>query len=159
MKLFRNLLFLVFMFSIMAIFSQCATGKQLETNLPFKIGDVYYQEKVAGVKGGDSGATIFITLQENPNNIILDSVYFQGKEAKLELRNNTDYIGRFESKTVLKNDIIMSIEPYAEYGNKAPKIPKKPRFQLEEDECIVSYKVSNKVKYFKIGKINKKEAL
>lgn len=143
----------------MAIFSQCATGKQLETNLPFEIGDVYYQERVAGVDGGGSGVNIFITLQENPNNIILDSVYFQGKEAKLEFRNNTVYVGRLESKTVLKNDIIMSIEPYAEYGNKVPVVPKKPRFELKEDECIVSYKTSNKVKYFKIEKINKKEAL
>lgn len=159
MRLFRNLLFLVFMFVIMAVFSQCATGKQLETNLPFEIGDVYYQESAAGVKGGGSGVNIFITLQENPNDIMLDSVYFQGKEAKLEFVNDTVYMGRLESKTVLKNDIIMSIEPYAEYGNKAPKTPKKPRFQLREDECIVSYKTSNKVKYFKIGKINKREAL
>ncbi len=147
------------MFVIMAVFSHCATGKQLETNLPFGIGDVYYQERVADVKGGGSGVTIFITLQENPNNIMLDSVYFQGKEAKLEFVNDTVYMGRLESKTALKNDIIMSIEPHAEYGNKAPRIPNKPRFELKEDECIVSYKTSNKVKYFKIGKINKKEAL
>ena len=156
MGLFRNLLFLVFMFVIMAIFSQCATGKQLETNLPLEIGDVYYQEWTASVNGGGSGVTIFITLQENPHNIMLDSVYFQGKEAKLEFVNDTVYTGQLESKTVLKNDIIMSIEPHAEYGNKAPRIPKKPRFELKEDECIVTYKTSNKVKYFKIENINKK---
>lgn len=44
----------------------------------------------------------------------------------------------------------MSNEPYAEYGNKVPKLPEKPSFKLKENECVVSYKEEDKIKYFKI---------
>ncbi len=147
------------MLFIMATFSQCGVTKKLETNAPLTLGDVYYQQWIAGVQGGGSGINIFIPIISNPKNIMLDSVYFQGKQAKLEYRNSDIFIGRFESEINQKKDIIMSSEPYAEYGNKVPEIPKKPPFKLLEDECVVSYKDANKVKYFKIDKINKKEDL
>lgn len=159
MKLLRSILFLTFMFFIMATFSQCGVTYKLETKAPLTIGDVYYQHWVAGTQGGGSGINIFIPIISNPKNIMLDSVYFQGKQAKLEYINNNIFIGRFDSAINQKKDIIMSSEPHAEYGNTVPKIPKKPRFQLLEDECVVSYKIANKVKYFKIEKINKKEVL
>lgn len=159
MKLFKRALFLTFMLFVLATFSQCGVSKKLETKAPLTIGDVYYQHWVAGVQGGGSGIKIFIPVISNPNKVILDSVYFQGKQAKLEYRNNDVFIGRFQSEINKKEDIIMSSDPYAEYGNKVPEIPKKPRFQLLEDECVVSYKVENEVKYFKIEKINKKDVL
>ena len=157
MKLLKSILFLTFMLFIMATFSQCGVTKKLETNAPLTLGDVYYQHWVAGVRGGGSGINIFIPIVSNPENIMLDSVYFQGKKAKLEYRNNEVFIGRFQSEINQKSDIVMSSDPYAEYGNKVPEIPKKLPFKLLEDECVVSYKLANKVKYFKIEKINKKD--
>ena len=159
MKLFKSLLFLTFMLFITATLSQCAGGKQLQTNVPFEMGDVYYQEWVAGVKGGGSGVNIFIPVISNSKNILLDSVYFHGKQAKLEHQNNAVFIGRFETETNLKKDFIMSNEPFAEYGNKVPEIPQKIPFKLNENECVVSYKLKNKLIYYKIERINKKEAL
>ena len=50
----------------------------------------------------------------------------------------------------------MSNEPYAEYGNKVPELPKKSFFQLKENECVISYKQSGKTKYFKIKGLTKK---
>jgi len=159
MKLLKSILFLTFMLFILATFSQCGVSKKLETKVPLTIGDVYYQQWIAGVQGGGSGINIFIPIISNPKNIMLDSVYFQGKQAKLEYTNNNVFIGRFESEISQKKDIVMSSDPYAEYGNEVPKISKKPHLQLLEDECVVSYKIANKVKFFKIEKINKKDVL
>lgn len=147
------------MLFIMAAFSQCAVTKKMETNMPFELGDIYYQEWVAGIKGEGSGINIVIPLVSNPKNIVLDSVYFHGKQTKLESRDNMLFVGRFQSEKNQKKNVIMSNEPYAEYGNKVPEIPKKASFQLQENECIVSYKTGNRVKYFKIDKIEKKEIL
>jgi len=91
-------------------------------------------------------------------NIILDSVFFKGKQAKLEYRNNSVFIGRFKTEANQKHDIVMSSDPIAEYGNKVPEIPKKVQFELKDDECVVSYLKSGKVKYFKIEKIKRKES-
>ncbi|WP_308991811.1 hypothetical protein QLS71_006655 [Mariniflexile litorale] len=153
MKLFKNPFSLLFMF---VIFSQCATGKEFETKVSFELGEVYYQEWSLDSKADVSGINIFISIEKNPKNIEFDSVYFHGKQTKLKLKSNSVYIGRFENRTKLKNDIIMSHEPYREYGNKVPVLTKKSPFQLKENVCIVSYKTSDKVKYFKIENINKK---
>lgn len=149
MRIFKNFIYLILIGIFSAAFSQCASTNKQETSLPLKLGDVYYQEN-----GVD--ATIVIPIISNPNNIVLDSIFFQWKEAKLEFRNNTKYVGRFEIKTSIKPDIIMSNEPYGEYGNKVPEIPRKSRFQLKENECMVSYKQGNSIKYFRIENIKKR---
>ena len=51
----------------------------------------------------------------------------------------------------------MSSNRLTEYGNKVPNLLKTSPFQLNEDEYVVSYKFKNKVRYFKIDKILKKE--
>ncbi|MGC1206022.1 MAG: hypothetical protein WA839_14195 [Flavobacteriaceae bacterium] len=157
MELFKSIFFTTALLFVLATFSQCAGGKQFDNKLPFEVGGVYYQQWVSGVEGGVKDIVIPIT--SNSKKIKLDSVYFHKKQAKLEYLNNGFYVGRFEYETDQKTDIIMSNEPYAEYGNQVPKLPKKPRFQLKEDECLVSYKVGNKTKYFKISGIIKKEYL
>ena len=149
MQVFKSYIYLISIGFILATLSQCASTNKLETSLPIKLGDVYYE-------GNRVAETIVIPIISNPNNIELDSVFFQGKEAKLAFRNNMEYVGKFEPKASLKSDIIMSNEPYAEYGNKVPKISIKPRFQLKENECMVSYKEKNIIKYFKIENINNK---
>jgi len=131
----------------------------METKLPLKIGEVSVQKWISGVKGGGSGTNIFIQILNNPNNIELDSVFFQGKSAKVFLINKTQAIGRFTSEINQQKNIIMSNEPYAEYGNQVKKIPNKPRFELRENECVLSYIEKKQTKYFKIENIRKKELL
>ncbi|MBP0902829.1 hypothetical protein ACFSKN_07395 [Mariniflexile gromovii] len=149
MQLFKSFIYLFFIGLVLASFSQCVSANKLQTDSPLKIGDVYYQEDGAHV-------SIVIPITSNPNNIVLDNVYFHGKESQLEFVNDKVYIGRFQPKNTSKSNIIMSNEPYAEYGNKVPEIPRKPRFQLKEDECMVSYKQGKGITYFKIDKIKKK---
>lgn len=141
---------------ILIVLFQCASSRpKLETNLPFEIGAVYYQNWDTSAHDGRSGMNIVISMLSNPKKVLLDSVYFRGEQAKLKHKNNLVYIGEFKTHSTVKNEIIMSIEPYAEYGNKAPKITKMSRFQLEADECVISYKKANKVRYFKIDNIRK----
>ncbi|OYX28392.1 MAG: hypothetical protein B7Z06_01780 [Flavobacteriales bacterium 32-35-8] len=133
---------------MMVSFYHCSSTKMLRNHAPFEIDEVYYQES-------NSGTNVYISIKSNPNNIILDSIYFKGKQAKLEQENNL-FVGRFTSNIIQKQDIIMSNEPYAEYGNKIPKLPEKSTFALKDNECVVSYKEDNSIKYFKIKNVIQK---
>ncbi|WP_142784440.1 hypothetical protein [Changchengzhania lutea] len=158
MQLFKKIIALVLMAFVMTSFSQCASTYKLQKELPLEIGAVYYQHWVAGVQGGGSGVNLFIPIMANTNDIQLDSVYFQGKQVKLEFKNNSIYVGRFASKVNQKQDIIMSSETIEEYNNPIPEIPKKLPFELKDNECVVSYQEGNRTLYYKISKITKKES-
>jgi len=144
----------------MASFSQCKSTKKLQETTPIELGKVYFHKWIAGVKGGGAGTNIFIPLSStSQNSIVLDSVYFRGKVAKLEIKQQEQivYIGRFISEFNQKEDIMMSNEPNAEYGNKMPKLAKKIPFELKDDQCVVSYKDGGTTKYFKIDNIIEKQ--
>ena len=159
MKTSKSILTLLLAFLITSSFLGCSSTRKLQKENSFIIGQVYYQNWVSGIKGGGSGMNLFIPMLTNPKNIVLDSVYFRGKQAKLQLNNDTIFIGRFKNSTNLKPDIIMSNTPYAEYGNQVPEIHKKKPFEQSADECIVSYSIKNKTLYFKITDVIKKESV
>ena len=129
-------------------FSQCSSTKKLQKETSFETGQVYYNQN-------DSLIQVYIPIKSNPNRIILDSVYFRGNQAKLTQEGNL-FIGKINLQTTAKRDIIMSNAPHAEYGNKIP-LPKRGRFKLEENECIVSYMENGTIKYLKISNVVKSE--
>ena len=159
MKTLKTILFSLLMLIVVASFSQCSTIKKLEKQAPLNIGEVYCQKWISGVEGGGSGLNIFIPTRDT--SIELDSVYFRGKATKLETKpqNKSLYIGRFVSNVNQKKDLIMSNEPYAEYGNKMPIKTQNIPFELKENECVISYKAGKTIKYFKIGNIIEKELI
>ena len=159
MKLLKNILSLLLLSFALTSLLQCSSSKKLQNNVPFKIGKVYYQDWFSGVKGGGSGTNLFIPILSNSGNVVPDSVYFRGKGVKLEFKDDSIFIGRFIKETTQKSDIIMSNEPFAEYGNQVPKIRKKMPFELSEEECIISYYIKNKTVYFKIDNVIKKESV
>ena len=144
---------------IMLGFSQCSSTKMLQAEAPITVGKVYYQKWVAGVQGGGSGLNIFIP--SNDVSIVLDSVYFRGKAVKLEtkIQDKSLYIGRFKSQFNQKQDLIMSSDSTAEYGNKLPIVEEQIPFELKPDECVVSYMDGNKTKYFRIGNVVEKATM
>lgn len=133
---------------MMVSFYNCSSTKMLQNDLPFEIDEVYYSES-------NSEIHVYISVKSNPSNILLDSIYFKGKQTNLQHENNL-FVGRFKSGIVPKGDVVMSNEPYAEYGNKIPKVSKKPPFELKDNEFIVSYIEDNNIKYFKIENVIKK---
>ncbi len=157
MKLFKNIAFTFLLLFVMASFSQCSSTKKLQSNAPMTIGKVYYQGWIAGVKGGGSGTNIFIPITNT--NVVPDSVYFRGRVAKLttKFQDTTLYIGRFNSPDNQKHDIVMSSDSAQEYGNKMPEKRKEIPFVLKDDECVISYKEGNKIKYYKITNVTKKD--
>ena len=46
-----------------------------------------------------------------------------------------------------------------EYGNTAPKIETNNPFNLGQNECVVSYKLNGKTRYYKLTNIVKKESI
>lgn len=143
----------------MASFAQCSTAQKLQQEAPTQFGDVYYQKWTAGIQSGGSGINLFIPVKDL--NIELDSVYFRGNAAKLEVKSGEVifYIGRFKTDFNQPKDIVMSSDPNEEYGNqldsKATVIP----FDLKDDECVISYIKDDKTLYYKISNIQQKEPL
>ncbi len=137
--------------------NQCASAKKTQIKAPFKLGQVYY-EWTLDDKGGGAEKSLYVPIISKDNSIILDSVYFQGEVTKLERINNSLFIGKFKTTATEKPDIIMSSNPHEEYGNSFQKplqrndIP----FDLNNTQCVISYKEGNKISYFTIGGVIKK---
>lgn len=158
MNTLKHLLFLFSASIVVMGFSQCASSLQLQESTTIKFGKPYYQSWAAGIESGGSGTNLFIPVNSKPENIVLDSVYFKGRSVALEKKTPTLYVGRFKNVANSRKDIIMSNEPYAEYGNKAPKLPEKIPFELADNECVVVYTENTKTRYFKITDITKQES-
>ncbi|WP_242203372.1 hypothetical protein [Aestuariivivens insulae] len=158
MKLVKQIMFFGIITLVAVSFSQCASTHKMLDSIAVVFGEVYYQTWVAGVKDAGSGINLYIPIKSKPDNIVMDSVYFKGKRAKLEQSNPKLYIARF-SNTLNKPDIVMSNAPYAEYGNKVPRLKQHTPFELKDNECILSYVENNKKKYYRISGIIKKEPI
>lgn len=158
MKLVKHILCLVILTFIMGSFSQCSSAQKLQKEAPTTFGEVYFQKWVSGMAQGPSGINIFIEIKYA--NVQLDSVYFRGKGTKLDMVNSNKflYVGKFVSKSTEIRDVIMHGDATQEFGNKAPEIPAKLPFELAPDECVISYSVNNKTKYFKLTDIKEKES-
>ena len=158
MKKFESVLLTVLIFVAMTSFSQCSSSRKLQKKAPDGIGQVYCQRWVAGVEGGGSGLNIFIPVTNAE--LLLDSVYFRGKAAKLEFKKEAMmFVGRYTSEINKKKDLILSGDPKEEYGNEMPKIEKPIPFKLEENECVLSYQEGDETKYFKVTNVVEKQTL
>ncbi|NNK88362.1 MAG: hypothetical protein HKO90_08775 [Flavobacteriaceae bacterium] len=158
MKKLRSIVLTVLAFIAMTSFSQCSSSKKLQKNTPEGIGQVFCQSWVAGVEGGGSGLNIFIPVTRA--DLMLDSVYFRGKVARLEFKEQAmQFVGRYTSDFNKKKDIIMSQDVKEEYGNEMPAIEKPIPFDLKDNECVISLRKGEKTKYFKITNVVEKQAL
>ena len=156
MKKSSNILVQFLMFFVMISFLQCSSSKNIQNKAPFKIGEVFYHKSSSENKEGYSGTTIYVHIIDKPNNITLDSIYFMKQSVQLEQQSETLFTGRLKTAKI-KSDIIMSSDPYAEYGNQAPMLRKKIPFKLNENECVISYHYKNETAYFKIDNVHEKE--
>ncbi|WP_299272313.1 hypothetical protein [uncultured Psychroserpens sp.] len=156
MKVIKQASFLLVMFILMASFSQCSSSQKLQNKPPTEFGQVYYQYWAAGIKDGGSGVNIYIPVTDT--SIALDSVYFKGKMTKLELSsgNKQLYIGLFRTHANQVEDVILSSDSKEEYANKMPMNKTSISFDLNDDECVVSYQKRNKTQYYKISNIKQK---
>lgn len=153
MKTLKQIFKLLTLTFIMSSFSQCSSAQKLQKEAPTTFGDIYCKKWVSGIPEGPSGLNIFIEVKDPK--FQLDSVYFRDNVTQL-IKNPQDtkqYIGSFMTLPEQKKDIIMSSDPKAEYGNKIPEKPIKIPFELAYNECVVSYKVNGKTKYYKLTNV------
>ena len=132
--------------------SKCSEERKLTKNLPSQIEQVYYQKWVGGVEGAGTGTNVFVVV--NDENFVLDSLYYKNEQQKLIKGNNLTWSANFRDKPL--KDITMSGNSKDEYGNQLPSVTKQIPFELEKNECIVSYFKKNERIYVKItNMINK----
>lgn len=155
MKILNKYALKILMVSVTALFINCKSAQNdVDMKTPLEIGQVYYTNTIHDNQV--SNLDVYIPIISNPNHIQLLQVFFQGKQTNLETSNDNLIVGHFNMKVHKKSDIIMSSDPYAEYGNQMPKLDKPIPFNLKEDECVISYKEDGTVKYFKVSNIIKK---
>lgn len=155
MKFFRHSI-LIFLVSILiSSLFQCSSVQKLQEKAPFIFGEVYCQAWTGGIEEAGSGVNLFISVSSSQqNSIVLDSVYFRGKSAKFEIREQKDsllYIGRFFSKPI-RNGIVLSNDLKEEASNTVT-VPQAIPFSLKENECVVTYKAQGETQYYKIENI------
>tara|TARA_B110001454_G_scaffold157513_1_gene146824 strand:+ start:1520 stop:1999 length:480 start_codon:yes stop_codon:yes gene_type:complete len=143
--------------SIIAIlfsFIQCGTIK-LENNPPFKVKNASYHHWIGG-QPGVSGTNIIFKLKEN-SNINFDSIFFQNKSTKVEINTSANgiiLIGNFNTSKRQRKNLILDSNVVKEMKNTLPDLRNFP-FKLEENEAILTYRINNRIKYFKIKDIEK----
>jgi hypothetical protein len=152
--LFNTIPALLVLFS----FTNCASGKKLQETAPAAVEQAYFTTWTGGVKTAGSGFNLFIPVSGDVK-MEMDSVFFRGKKSAIEKELSEEglYVARFKNASEDKaKDIIMHADPKKEYGNKAPVLPEKIPFELEQDEAVVKFTKDGKTGYFRIKGIREK---
>jgi len=159
MKTLKSISLSLLALVVMASFSQCSTAQKLQEKAPMKLGDVYAQKWVAGVKGGGSGINVFIPVEDTT--VVLDSMFFRGQKVKMEFisTNQSLYVGRFKTEFNQNENIILSSDMKEESKNRLPILKEEMPFEFNDDECVISYLKGDKTMYFKISNIRMEQPL
>ncbi|HSM64385.1 MAG TPA: hypothetical protein VK833_10645 [Gillisia sp.] len=128
---------------ITVLLASCAGNKDLQEKAPANMENAYYTSQ------GESIILYIPVSSIQTNRVSLDSVYFRNKKADLTTSPDMPgvYMATFEMG---KPDMIMSIDPKEEYGNKVPQKVEKMDFDLKEDEAVLIYTQNSNVKYYKL---------
>jgi hypothetical protein len=154
------------LFVLTLSFSQCAsTKKTIEITKTIELSkesssEVYYQNWVAGVRGGGSGTNLYISKSVVENKELI-TAYFKGKEVVFDtlIKGSKMFIARFKGDANQIFDMEMNADAINEYGNKAVVEKTDFPFNLEPNDAVVSYLENNTLKYLKLINIPKKESL
>lgn len=133
-------------------FSQCGSSQKLigAKEAPFRLGEVRSEAWTLANNSLAKGTNLFFPLEDGKQ-IMLDSVYYQGRATKLKKIKRDSYvvfIGVFEDP--VKPDMIMHEDATREAGNMPPPLRAKIPFELKDDEAVVSFKEGDVVKYLKV---------
>jgi hypothetical protein len=145
----KNILPLFSVVLSLVLFSSCAGNKGLQEKAPAQFQQAYTTTDAASVK-------LFIPVSAiQTERVELNSVYFRGRKAALELHPERPgvYMANFDTG---KPDIIMHEDPREEYGNKVPEAPEKVPFELDEDEAVIVFTENNTTKFYKITGIEQR---
>lgn len=156
MNIYIKLVFGAFIFIGL---QSCANGKKAREGAPVVFQAPFYTITKTVKSGEEQLLELFLPLnsQVKPS-VVLDSVYFRGRSAKLESLSEDSEIlvGRFKKPfNQGDQDRIMSSDPREEYGNKPPVVLKDFPYDLQPDQAIISYQQKGEIKHFKVTGIQK----
>jgi len=144
----------------MIFFTQCGSA-QFDKEAPFTIHKAYYQDWFGG-QPGSRGTLVTIEISRAPESIVFDSIFFNGKIKKFgnTVSDNKQILtGNFSTTTLSDKNIIMHSDPKEEIANEISKPLLNYPFLLTDNECVVSYIVKNKKRYFKIENLTKEKSI
>ena len=152
----------LFTFLVLALlpiaFIQCGSAQTNLQEMPMQTGQAYYQKWIAGVQGGGAGINLFIPVDELPENIQLEKVFFQKMAAPIKKETDTLWVARFVTNVNRERDIVMSNNPIEEAVNTPQEQGNFP-FRLEDTEAGLSYRQDGVLKYSKILNLKEKTSV
>jgi hypothetical protein len=128
---------------------------QETTTFPVKIKEVYYQNWVAGVRGGGSGTNFHIEFEQQlPKDIMLNQLYFRGNKDSVQKNSESLYVVAFKGTANLeKGEELSSDAPPSEVKKIVPPI------SISDDEAVLEFTQKGKRKLYKIKNVTEKEML
>lgn len=144
MKLLRKASLIIVLTIVFSSTYQCSSSKAVtqsfEEPSSFEVKPVVFQEWYAGIKVGGTGMNVFVPVVDKPENVTLEKIYFRNLEGKLVEQGNK-YLA------LLKNP-----SPY--YTFEKPEKPADYPFDLNDEECVISYKENGVLKHMKIAQVH-----
>ena len=143
-------LFLILTFSLMS----CSNKYKLEEKSILEFKESYYQQWVAGVKGGGAGFSIFLELKPeiklDRNELKVEGIYFKKRYASLDYFSPAKFRGfiRTERSTVSNTSKKLGDDDLDEVPKRTQEedIP----FVLTDNEAVIVYKEKGVRKYVKV---------
>ncbi|ARV16018.1 hypothetical protein [Polaribacter sp. SA4-12] len=146
---------LLSVFFLIVLFG-CANTYKLEKKPVLSFTDSSYSSWSSGVKGGGSGFSVFLKMDESDTlddkKIELKGVYFKDKYASLKLQGLGSYQAFFKNKSNSDRFVSDAQKDHKKEVSKEEKIP----FVLNENEAVVSCLINGKQKYIKVVLTKKK---
>ncbi len=142
----------------------CTSQKKLVAEPPVTMGTATCQAWAGGRAETGSGMLLEIPIEETTvSESLFDKAYFRGKIAEVTVESTENgWVAKanfMNSNGMGKSDMVMDADPKNEVGNKPPQLAEKFPFELENDQCVLSFMQDGTTKYFKVTGIKEKKPL
>lgn len=139
---------------ICPLFIQCASSQKMDKIAPVKIENPYFERWETD---DERGLTLYIPVDE-ASTVQLEHAYFKFKKIALSKEEgNSVYVGKYTLPKGKSNDLVMSSDPKEEFNNTPPPGIERIPFQLNGNECVISYTKDGVQSHFKIENIQEKK--
>lgn len=145
---------------IMIFFTQCGSA-QFDKEAPFTIHRAYYQDWFGG-QPGSKGTLVTVEISRAAESIVFDSIFFNGKIKRLDKTVSDSkqlLLGNFPTTTLSDKNIIMHSDPKEEMANKISEPILNYSFELAGNECVISYIIKKRKRYYKVENLKKEKSI
>ncbi|MEO0572828.1 MAG: hypothetical protein AAF039_14065 [Bacteroidota bacterium] len=146
----------------LSLFS-CSSQKKMVDQPPLELGKASCQSWLGGRPEAGSGLLLEVPiLSGDMGNVKLQQAYFRGKIAAVIMESTENgWVAKanFKNQNTGKPDMVMHSDSKQEVGNQPPKLNGKFPFELNPDQCVLSYMDADTLKYFKVEGIKEKQPL